>query len=74
VANVSQVESFEKRTFMPATIREYQIERSRFAGSEWRLMLDMSMEAQGGEYTVVRFPASVSDSNPGKWLRVRFAP
>jgi hypothetical protein len=39
VANVSEVESFEKRTFVPATVREYQIERSRFAGSDWRLML-----------------------------------
>jgi hypothetical protein len=50
VANVSQVESFEKRTFVPADVREYQIERSRFVGREWRLMLDMPMESQGGEY------------------------
>jgi len=74
VANVSQVESFEKKTFFPAAVREYQIARSRFAGREWRLMLDMSMESQGGQYTVVRFPASGSDSNPEKWLRVQFGP
>jgi hypothetical protein len=74
VANVSQVDSFEKRTFVPAGVREYQIERSRFVGREGRLMLDMSMESQGGKYTVVRFPASASDSNPEKWLRVQFGP
>ena len=74
VANVSQVESFERRTFIPADVREYQIERSRIVGREWRLMLDMSMESQGTEYTVLRFPASVSDSNPEKWLRVQFDP
>jgi len=74
VANVSQVESFEKRTFVPADVREYQIERSRFAGREWRLMLDVSMESPGGKYTVVRLPGSASDSNPEKWLRVQFDP
>ena len=37
-------------------------------------MLDISMESQGGKYTVVRFPASASDSNPEKWLRVQFGP
>jgi len=36
-------------------------------------MLDMSMESPGGKYTVVRLPASASDSNPEKW-RVRFDP
>jgi hypothetical protein len=74
VANISQVDSFEKRTFVPAGVREYQIERSRFVGREERLMLDMSMKSQGGKYTVVRFPASASDSNPEKWLRVQFGP
>lgn len=74
VANVSQVESFEKKTFLPAYVREYQIERSRFLGREWRLMLDMSMESQQSKYTVVRFPTSASDLNPEKWLRVQFGP
>jgi len=73
-ANVSQVESFEKRTFVPADVREYQIERSRFVGREWRLMLDMSIESQGGECAVARFPVSASGSNPEKWLRVQFGP
>jgi hypothetical protein len=70
----SQVDSFEKRTFVPAGVREYQIERSRFVSREGRLMLDMSMESQGGKYTVVRFPASASDCNREKWLRVQFGP
>jgi hypothetical protein len=74
VANVSQVESFEKRIFAPTNIREYQLERSRFRGREWRLMLDMSVESRGGEYKAVRFPASASDSNPEKWLRVQIEP
>jgi len=74
VANVSRVDSFEKRTFLPANVREYQIKRSRFHGHEWRLMLDMSLESQGGEYTVARFPTSASDSKPEKWLRVQIEP
>lgn len=73
-ANVSHVLSFEKRTFMPANAREYQIKRSRFRSHEWLLMLDMSLESGGGEYTVVRFPASASDSNPQKWLKMCIQP
>jgi hypothetical protein len=74
VANVSRVDSFEKKTFLPANVREYQIQRSRFHGHEWRLMLNMSLESRGDEYTVQRFPKSASDSNPEKWLRVQMEP
>jgi hypothetical protein len=74
VANVSRVDSFEKRTFLAANVREYQIKRSRFPGHEWRLMLDMSLESNGGQYAVTRFPTSASDSNPEKWLRVQIEP
>ena len=74
VANVSHVASFEKRTFMPANAREYQIKRSRFGGQVWRLMLDMSLDSEQGEYTVVRFPESASNSNPQNWLRVQIEP
>lgn len=74
VANVSRVDSFEKRTFLTANAREYQIKRARFPGREWRLMLDMSLESKEGRYTVVRFPTSASDSNPEKWLRVQIEP
>ena len=74
VANVSRVDSFEKRTFLAANVREYQIKRSRFPGHEWRLMLDMSLESREGQYTVTRFPTSASDSNPEKWLRVQIEP
>ena len=74
VANVSQVRSFEKRTFMPANAREYQIKRSRFGGHVWRLMVDLSLDSEPGEYTVVRFPESTSNSNPQTWLKVQVEP
>lgn len=38
-----------------------------------RLMLDMSLES-GGEYTLVRFPASAGDSNPQNSWRVEIEP
>ena len=34
-ANISHVDSFEERTFLPAPIREYQIRYSRFGSSVW---------------------------------------
>jgi len=59
---------------MPANAREYQIKRSRFVGQVWRLMLDVSLDSEQGEYTVVRFPESASNSNPQNWLRVQIEP
>lgn len=54
VGNVSQVESFEKRTFVPATVREYQMEALAVCGQ--RVALDAryvdgvsAREAHGGE-------------------------
>jgi hypothetical protein len=72
VANVSRVESFQKRTFLPATVREYQIRSSHFRGSRLCLRLEMSLESRGGKYELVRFPASASDSDLQNWLRVDF--
>ena len=70
VANVSRVDSFDKRTFLPAKVREYQMERARFGGLSWRVMVGMSLESRNNDYTVVRFPASASDSNTDQWLQI----
>jgi hypothetical protein len=72
VANLSRVDSFEKRTFLPQHVREYQIRRSRFPAREWKLAVDMSINVDG-TYHVVRYPAAASDSTTDAWLTVRFA-
>jgi len=73
VANVSRVDSFEQRTFLPTTVRQYQIERSVFTGSEWNLAVDMSTQSTSSDdYSVVRWPASANELNPKTWLKVRF--
>ncbi len=72
VANVSRVDSFDKRTFLPQHVREYQIQRSRFPAREWRLAIDMSINVDG-DYHVVRYPAAAADSTSDGWITVRFA-
>ena len=41
-ANVSHVDSFEKRTFLPAPVREYQIRRAHFPSVSWRLRFELT--------------------------------
>lgn len=72
VANVSRVDSFEKRTFLPQHVREYQILRSRFPAREWKLAVDMSIFVNG-EYHVVRYPRTATDSTTDAWVTIRFA-
>jgi hypothetical protein len=69
VANVSRVESFDEKKFLPETIREFQIDRSYFAGRVWKIMLEISL-AKGQDYVATPFPTKADPSHPETWLRV----
>jgi hypothetical protein len=67
VANVSRVDSWDKRTFLPEKVREYQILRSRFPGKRWKIMFDFMTPAKP-EWKSVRYPAGASDTDTKGWL------
>jgi hypothetical protein len=69
VANVSRPDSWEKRTFLPTKVREYQILHSRFPASAWRLRFELTpMTAQNQTLPVTIFPAGTSDTSTAGWL------
>ncbi|HWR35838.1 MAG TPA: hypothetical protein VN622_08235 [Clostridia bacterium] len=70
VANVSRVDAWDKRTFMPEKVREYQISRARFPGSEWRVMLEIMTPAKPSWQTTA-FPAGANNTDPKDWIRLR---
>lgn len=68
-ANISHVDSFEKRTFLPAPIREYQIRCSRFPTRAWRVRFEltaMNSNNQTQFHTV--FPRDTTDKSTAGWL------
>ncbi len=68
-ANVSRVDSFEKRTFLPAPVREYQIRRSRFPFVSWRLRFELTaMTANSQTQAITIFPQSTTDKSTAGWL------
>jgi hypothetical protein len=69
VANVSRVNSFEKRTFLPEDVREFQIRRSRFPAKEWLAMFEVSVAAGGG-FKTVTFPEGASNKDKATWVRL----
>jgi hypothetical protein len=70
-ANISHVDSFEKRTFLPAPIREYQIRYSRFASSAWRLRFELTtMGANNQTQSNAIFPLGTADKSTTGWLRL----
>jgi hypothetical protein len=69
VANVSRVDSFEKRTFLPEDLREFQIRRSRFPGGRWLVRLEVSV-ASKDDYKAVAFPEGTSNKAKTGWLRL----
>ena len=70
-ANISHVDSFEKRTFLPAPIREYQIRYSRFASSAWRLRFELTaMGANNETQSKTIFPHGTADKSTTGWLRL----
>lgn len=69
IANVSRVESFEKRTFLPAPVHEYQIRRARFPSVTWRLRFELTtMTANSEVQAITIFPQATTDKSTAGWL------
>jgi len=69
VANVSRVDSWEKRTFLPEPIREYQIRRSRFPGDVWRVRFELTeITEQNETFPVIVLPGESNNHNPADWF------
>ena len=72
VANVSRVDSWEKRTFLPESVREYQIRRTRFPSKQWRLRFELTTMSDTGAVThTTVFPEKTSDKDLVQWLILR---
>jgi len=70
-ANYSHVDSFEKRTFLPAPIREYQIRYSRFGSSAWRVRFELTAMGVNNETQAhVMFPHGTTDNSTAGWLQL----
>ena len=67
VANVSRVDSFDEKRFLPESVREFQIEPTYFPGPEWRVMIEISV-ANGEEYSTIRFPTNADKLKTDQWL------
>jgi hypothetical protein len=70
-ANVSRVDSWDKRTFLPEPVREYQILRSRFPAKKWLLRFELTTITSSNENTSsVVFPPRTRDHDPTGWLEL----
>lgn len=68
-ANVSRVESFERRTFLSTPVREYQIRRARFPSVTWRLRFELTaMSANNEAQAITIFPQATADKSTAGWL------
>jgi hypothetical protein len=72
VANVSRVESFDERTFLPEHARAFQIRRSRFPGRPWRIRL-LTTVMKGKEITTLVWPEKTEDTNAAGWLELELS-
>jgi hypothetical protein len=71
IANVSRADSFEKRTFLPTPVREFQIRRSRFSSTPWHLRFDLTAMARTNEtLSTAIFPAGTADRSTQGWLQL----
>lgn len=70
-ANVSRVDSFEERTFLPTPIREFQIRRSRFASAIWRVRFALTAMGSNNEtLSETVFPENTSEKSTDGWLEL----
>jgi hypothetical protein len=73
-ANVSRVESFQEPRFLPESVREFQIDRSRLGGNTIRLRLVTTTLDAKGEPTEITCPAGTSDTKSLGWLVLQLPP
>jgi hypothetical protein len=66
-ANVSRVNSFEERTFLPDEVKELQISKQRFKGKQWLTMF----EIQTRDNTKA-FPIKATNKKTENWLLLEF--
>lgn len=70
-ANISRVDSFEQRTFLPTPIREYQIRHSRFGSNAWRVRFELTAMGPNNETQAhVIFPHGTTDTSTAGWLEL----
>lgn len=74
IANVSRVDLFEQRTFMPTRVREYQIRRTRFPSSTWRVRFELTtMSTKNETQPVTVFPQNTTGRSTAGWLELNLA-
>jgi hypothetical protein len=66
-ANVSRVNSFEERTFLPDEVKELQISKQRFKGKQWLTMFEIQTRDN-----TKGFPAKASNKKTENWLLLEF--
>ncbi|HEY6331217.1 MAG TPA: hypothetical protein VI756_17955 [Blastocatellia bacterium] len=71
VANVSRVDSFEDRTFLPTPIREFQIRRSRFPSTVWHVHFALTAMGRKNEtLSEVVFPNATGEKSADGWIEL----
>jgi hypothetical protein len=71
IANTSRVDSFEKRTFLPTPVREFQIRRSRFNSATWLLRFELTAMGPANEMLSTSvFPAGTTSKSTAGWLQL----
>jgi hypothetical protein len=71
IASTSKINSFEDKTFLPQTCREYQIKKSRFRNHSARIYMEIGhMNSDNDEK--LRFPSGSNLSQKQGWLELRW--
>jgi len=69
VANTSRVDSFQTPSFLPTKVREFQISRERFQGSQWELMLEV-MTPGDPTWKTTPYPPEAKTTDARAWIRL----
>lgn len=71
-ANVSRVESFDKRTFLKENVREFQIHKSFFTEKRTNLFFEITFIKDGGNINKISFPKDQKNTSPKNWININW--
>ena len=69
-ANVSRFGSFQTKTFLTESAREFQIDKKIFSEKRTKLFFEITTFKSGGDNTVIKYPANAMRDKSDEWINV----
>ena len=71
-ANVSRIESFDKKTFLKENLREFQVDKELFAANNTKIFFEVTFLNEDGGTSLVLYPSNGIRNRSDNWVTLKW--